>query len=299
MTNRKKDTIKETTDEKAVKSEENLTNEAIDTEISEKKEIESNLPQNIVLIGERDVNDKKVYISQYAYKAIHKFTKDKTEKESGGILVGEVVEEFGKKNIIVRAFIEAKHCEATPTTLTFTHESWDHIHRVMSKKYSNYKIVGWIHTHPGFGIFLSEYDRFIQDNFFNEDNQIAYVIDPIKKEEGFYCWIKEKIEKCKGFFIFDENDKEIKIETEKSQESEHEQKKNIEPKTFKLIASILIGCLIVCCTVLGIKVNTMEKRIVQCEQINQIIMLSMEQASLENHSSQDEKADNKGNAGNK
>lgn len=43
-------------------------------------------------------------------KKIHSFTKDKTTNESGGVLVGNVVEEFGKVHIIIRGFIEAKYC---------------------------------------------------------------------------------------------------------------------------------------------------------------------------------------------
>ena len=91
--------------------------------------------------------------------------------------------------------------------IKFTHESWEYIHRNIDEKYPKYKIVGWIHTHPNFGIFLSEYDKFIQNNYFNEENQIAYVIDPIQNIEGFYFWINGNIEKCKGFYGFDKVEK--------------------------------------------------------------------------------------------
>ena len=119
------------------------------------------------------------------------------------------MEEFGKVHIIIRGFIEAKYCEGTPTTLKFTHESWEYIHRNIDEKYPKYKIVDWIHTHPNFGIFLSEYDKFIQNNYFNEENKIAYLIDPIQNIEGFYFWINGNIEKCKGFYVFDKVEKKI------------------------------------------------------------------------------------------
>ena len=131
----------------------------------EKEAVDLSLPQNILQMGEQVQEDKRIYISQSTYKEIHAFTRDKTENESGGVLLGNVVEEFGKTHIIIRAFVEAKHSEGTPTTLTFTHESWEYIHKEMDAKYPEYKILGWIHTHPNFGIFLSEYDKFIQDNF--------------------------------------------------------------------------------------------------------------------------------------
>ncbi len=182
---------------------------------------ENALPQNIVPFGERVEENKNIYISQKVYKEIHRFTKDKTTNESGGMLIGTVIEELGKTNIVINGFIEAKHCEGTPTTLTFTHETWEYVHKEMAKKFPEQKIVGWIHTHPDFGIFLSEYDKFIQENFFKEDYQIAYVVDPIQGIEGFYFWIDQRIERCKGFYVFDKNGVKITVnDTDRDDESE-------------------------------------------------------------------------------
>ncbi|MCA1557569.1 MAG: hypothetical protein LC731_03400, partial [Acidobacteria bacterium] len=50
------------------------------------------------------------------------------------------------------------------------------------------RIVGWYHTHPRFGIFLSEMDVFIQKNFFSEPWQTAFVLDPVQRTEGFFIW---------------------------------------------------------------------------------------------------------------
>lgn len=178
---------------------------------------ENMLPQNILPIGDRVEENKNIYILQSVYKEIHKFTQNKTTNESGGMLVGTVLEEFGKTNIIISGFVEAKYCEATPTTLKFTHETWEYVHREIEKKHPGKKIVGWIHTHPDFGIFLSEYDKFIHQNFFNEDYQVAYVVDPIQKIEGFYFWINEKIEKCKGFYIYDKTGAKITVGADKEE----------------------------------------------------------------------------------
>ena len=178
---------------------------------------ENMLPQNILPIGDRVEENKNIYILQSVYKEIHKFTQNKTTNESGGMLVGTILEEFGKTNIIVSGFVEAKYCEATPTTLKFTHETWEYVHKEIEKKHPGKKIVGWIHTHPDFGIFLSEYDKFIHQNFFNEDYQVAYVVDPIQKIEGFYFWINEKIEKCKGFYIYDKTGAKITVGADKEE----------------------------------------------------------------------------------
>lgn len=174
------------------------------------KNITPDLPQNIVPVGERVFDDKNIYIHQKVYAQIHKFAANKTENEHGGILVGRVLNEMGKENTIIEGFIEAKYNAATPTTLTFTHETWDYFHSEIDRKFSDKKIVGWIHTHPNFGIFLSENDRFIQQNFFADVNQVAYVVDPIQNDEGFFFWVNEKLERCPGFYLFDKNGVKIK-----------------------------------------------------------------------------------------
>lgn len=189
------------------------------------QEAEGALPQNILPVGERVQGNKNIYIAQKVYRQIHKFTEGKTENESGGILVGEFVEEFGKQNILIEGFIEAKHCEATPQTLTFTHETWEAVDKEMEKKHQGKSIVGWIHTHPDFGIFLSNYDTFIQENFFKEENQIAYVIDPIRGEEGFYFWEEGKIERCPGFYLYDKTGVPIKALKAEQEEAPAEPEK--------------------------------------------------------------------------
>ena len=174
------------------------------------RNVTPDLPQNIIPVGERVFEDKNIYIHQKVYEQIHKFALNKTENEHGGILVGRVLNEMGKENTIIEGFIEAKYNTATPTTLTFTHETWEYFHSEIDRKFKDKKIVGWIHTHPNFGIFLSENDRFIQQNFFTDSNQVAYVVDPIQHDEGFFFWINEKLERCPGFYLFDKNGVKIK-----------------------------------------------------------------------------------------
>lgn len=230
---------------------------------SSKKDIveqfDNMLPQNILPIGEKVEEDKRIYISQKVYKEIHKFTKDKTTNESGGMLIGTVIEEFGETNIAINGFIEAKYSEGTPTTLKFTHETWDYVHKEMERKYQTQKIVGWIHTHPDFGIFLSEYDKFIQENFFKEDSQIAYVVDPIQGIEGFYFWINGRIERCKGFYIFDKTGVKITIDT--GHEEDDVQRAEPSPFSFKNILLGILSAAIVILLIMNISLNNKVKEI--------------------------------------
>lgn len=173
------------------------------------------LPMNFLTFGEIENDDVKVYIKQDVYKALEKLAASDTSKELGSILLGEYCQELGKTHVIISQYIEAKYTDASAATLTFTHETWDYVHGEHEKRYADKKIIGWQHTHPNYGIFLSNYDMFIQENFFNLPFQIAYVIDPIQNLRGFFQWKNGRIEKLKGYYIYDDIGKPIKIEQTK------------------------------------------------------------------------------------
>ncbi len=183
-----------------------LENESVVTESSVVA-----LPMNFVFVGTVEHDSVQVYIKQDVYKRIEKFAKEEMSKEVGSILIGDYVDEKDRKTVIISNYIEAKYTDASASTLTFTHETWDYVYKEKDKKYPDKKIVGWQHTHPGYGIFLSNYDIFIQENFFNLPWQIAYVVDPIADTRGFFEWKNDKIAKMSGFYVYDEVGREIKI----------------------------------------------------------------------------------------
>lgn len=119
-------------------------------------------------------NDVLAQIEEHSYSTL--------EFEVGGMLIGEI---DGRTTRIVGS-IPALKASASQINLTFTHEVWEAILEEADAKFPDYSIVGWYHTHPGFGIFLSEYDRFIQDNFFNQKGQVALVVDPVAGQLGWF-----------------------------------------------------------------------------------------------------------------
>ncbi|MCL6629131.1 MAG: hypothetical protein K6U00_05990, partial [Armatimonadetes bacterium] len=96
---------------------------------------------------------------------------------------------------------EARYTEAVKTSVKFTHKSWEYMNQVKDKKFLKKRIVGWWHTHPGFGIFLSSFDTFIHSNFFNLPWQIAFVIDPVSGKDGFFRWKDGQIVRCPGYYL--------------------------------------------------------------------------------------------------
>lgn len=170
------------------------------------------LPSNYLTFGEIRPDDVQVYIRQDVYKALEEFAVSDTRKELGSILLGAYIRKDGGLHVIISDYVEARYTDASASTLTFTHETWDYIHSQHETRYPDRKIIGWQHTHPNYGIFLSNYDMFIQENFFDLPFQIAYVIDPIQNLRGFFQWKNGKVEKLKGYHVYDDGTKPIKIE---------------------------------------------------------------------------------------
>jgi proteasome lid subunit RPN8/RPN11 len=114
----------------------------------------------------------------------HVFASDGAEV--GGVFVGDI-DATGKAE--VHGMIPALEADAARASVTFTHEAWQSILERQERDFPDSPvIVGWYHSHPGFGIFLSEHDLFIHRNFFREPFQLAYVVDPQDEIEGIFGW---------------------------------------------------------------------------------------------------------------
>lgn len=259
-------------------------NKDFDIEIQDETVEETNrvqLPMNFLTFGEIENDDVKVYIKQDVYKALEKLAVSDTSKELGSIIIGDYCQELGKTNVIISQYVEAKYTDASASTLTFTHETWDYIHKEHERLYPDKKIIGWQHTHPNYGIFLSNYDLFIQENFFNLPFQVAYVIDPIQNIRGFFQWKNGKIEKLKGYYIYNDIGKPIKIEQIKVKKEEP------APAKTSKTANVLIALLCVVTVFLSFfAISLNEKYEEQLEMQESILdKIDNQQLELDNQNS--------------
>lgn len=119
-------------------------------------------------------------------------------RELGGILLGhsfhveaapdQASYDSTWHGLWIRCLLPAQAFASTPTRLTFTHETWELWNRQRLAFPSSWSIVGWYHTHPRWGIFLSDWDQFLCQNFFDREDQIAIVVDPVQDRLGVFEW---------------------------------------------------------------------------------------------------------------
>jgi proteasome lid subunit RPN8/RPN11 len=145
----------------------------------------------------------RILLSEEAFDAIVSHGAKDAGHEVGGVLVGELLADGGGPYVRVDAVIEAVHAEEKGAELTFTHATWDHVNKEMDSRFAHKRIVGWYHTHPGFGIFLSDRDGFIHRSFFGEPFQIAFVYDPKRREHGVFAWREGKPRRWRRYAVGD------------------------------------------------------------------------------------------------
>jgi len=148
-------------------------------------------------------DDLPIFLDAAPADAIERHALSDTTVELGGVLLGKecVDPASGRPFVWVTQSLEAKHYANTQASFTYTHDSWEEITRERDRLFPGLDVVGWYHTHPNFGIFLSHHDLFIHQNFFAQPLQTAYVVDPIQGTRGFFQWAEGRMAQVGGFHL--------------------------------------------------------------------------------------------------
>ncbi|KAH7887616.1 multidrug resistance protein [Phlebopus sp. FC_14] len=127
-------------------------------------------------------NGEVIHISSLALLKMLKHGRAGVPMEVMGLMLGEFVDEYTVQVIDVFAMPQSG------TTVTV--ESVDHVFQtkmvdMLKQTGRSEMVVGWYHSHPGFGCWLSSVDINTQQSFEQMHNRcVAVVIDPIQSVKG-------------------------------------------------------------------------------------------------------------------
>jgi proteasome lid subunit RPN8/RPN11 len=158
-----------------------------------------------------DQRQPRVTIEGEVLRQIRQHARSNSKTEVCGVLIGE---ETGN-GLSITARIPGLNAAQAGTYVTFTQDTWEHIYKIKDKEFPDERIVGWYHSHPGFGVFLSDHDTFIHKNFFSSVLQVAWVYDPHSDEEGCFGWAGERLERLSEIHVKDDKGGEEAGETGK------------------------------------------------------------------------------------
>jgi proteasome lid subunit RPN8/RPN11 len=123
------------------------------------------------------------------------------DTEIGGVLLGRIWRSPRGRVTEVAESLPAVKTEAGLGHVTFSHETWQEIYNEMERRPPELRIVGWYHSHPGFGVFYSEHDRFIQRHFFSGEGQLGIVVDPQRSALAAFECREGEVEELPGLLL--------------------------------------------------------------------------------------------------
>jgi len=129
-----------------------------------------------------------VFVTQKAYLSFCAHAITDLSNEVGGWLLGKQRKDgkSGEMFIVIDTVLPALHTQQGSAYLTFTQDSQVALYNHIQAHYPEKDLVGWFHTHPRMGIFLSAYDTWLHNHFFPEIWQVALVIEPFSNTGGFF-----------------------------------------------------------------------------------------------------------------
>lgn len=130
----------------------------------------------------------RIFIAPDVHARILQHAREQIGVEICGVLVGVWQQDADGPFLTINEAIRGEAATNKFAEVTFTHETWARIHHEMDTRFADRAIVGWYHSHPDFGVFLSDRDLFIQQHFFSGAGQVALVVDPVRGTEGVFIW---------------------------------------------------------------------------------------------------------------
>jgi proteasome lid subunit RPN8/RPN11 len=158
-----------------------------------------------VVCGTLRDDDLPIFIDLDVMRDMEAHALSNTNVELGGVMLGgQYQDQQGNPFVVVTDSLRATHYESTKGSFKFTHDTWSEITRQRDEFPAELSMVGWYHTHPDWGVFLSGMDMFICDHFFNKPLDVALVIDPCRDDRGMFQWTGDpgdRIRRTGGFYL--------------------------------------------------------------------------------------------------
>jgi proteasome lid subunit RPN8/RPN11 len=146
----------------------------------------------------------QVFLTQKAFIRVCAHAGSDLQNEVGGWLAGKTYldRETGSPFIVISTVLPAVFTLQGSAFLTFTQDSLVSLHATLAMDYPDVTLLGWFHTHPKMGVFFSEWDRWLHENFFPEKWQVGLVIEPFSASGGFFLKQTNGILDTRRYFGF-------------------------------------------------------------------------------------------------
>lgn len=160
-------------------------------------------PTNVRQIGSAD-DGLRIYMEDYAHTYLYQYAKSGATGEKLAVLMGKTLNIDGQTTVFISGVIQAKYTEKLKGMETITKRSWQYIEEQIDKYFKGLSVVGWMHSRPSFGAFVTSRDEAYHKKVFNRDSQVFFVVDPADRLDRFYVLNDggRELRPVKGYFIY-------------------------------------------------------------------------------------------------
>ncbi|MFX0098006.1 MAG: Mov34/MPN/PAD-1 family protein [Candidatus Hodarchaeota archaeon] len=102
-----------------------------------------------------------------------------------GLLVGKAYRFNNKQYVIINGYTYSEMIEKSPIFTQVIEGGIGEMAKQKEKRFPDEIIVGWWHSHPNLGVFLSSVDISTME-MYDKDFHVALVVDPIRDERAFF-----------------------------------------------------------------------------------------------------------------
>jgi len=146
------------------------------------------LSPNYVRSPQRSV-EFQIFIWSEVYEEIWRHINDDKTLETGGVLIGHPFRDInspGRVFIIISGNIRQDSANRSIGHYTVSPDEIAASRSELEEYFEGLVVVGWYHSHPGHGVFLSAQDQQIAQSIYNQEWQVSLVIDPIKRKAAYF-----------------------------------------------------------------------------------------------------------------
>lgn len=185
--------------------------EIIYSDESGKKEMPSSvirLPRNVRQIGSGE-DKKKIYVEDYVMTYVGKLWENPELENTAGVLLGTVKYSEGVTYIFVSGAMVAEHVVFSGSGIIFSDDTWTGLYENMKEYFNDLEIVGWFLMRNDSAMEIDEgLYRAHVDNFAGVD-KVLLLADAKEKEEEFYLYHNNSLERQKGYYIYYEKNESM------------------------------------------------------------------------------------------
>jgi len=135
------------------------------------------------------VNEKvgfSLYVLRTELEKIDNYLAETPNIENGGLLIGHPFANIVNPNETFTVVVDSIPVKSTSSSIGHYTVGPEELTNARLKIPDGLMSVGWYHSHPGHGIFLSGADMMIMNSIYSLNWQTAYVFDTFSNAKGFF-----------------------------------------------------------------------------------------------------------------